>query len=40
MNRNIKYNGLRERSHYEDIVHYLAIDKPKTTTHLTEKQLY
>ena len=30
MNRNIKYNGLRERPNYEDIVNYLAIEKPKT----------
>jgi len=30
MNRNINYHGLRERPHYEDIVNYLAIDKPKT----------
>ena len=30
MIRNINYHGLRERPQYEDIVNYLAIDKPKT----------
>ena len=29
MNRNIKFNGLRERPNYEDLVNYLATDKPK-----------
>ena len=29
MNRNINYHGLRERPHYEDIVNYLATEKPK-----------
>ena len=30
MKRNINYHGLRERPHYEDIVNYLATEKPKT----------
>jgi hypothetical protein len=30
MNRNIKYHGLRERPNYEDIINYLATEKPKT----------
>ena len=29
MNRNIKYHGLRERPNYEEIVNYLATEKPK-----------
>ena len=29
MDRNIKYHGLRERPNYEDIVNYLATEKPK-----------
>ena len=29
MIRNINYHGLRERPHYEDIVNYLATEKPK-----------
>jgi hypothetical protein len=30
MDRNIKYHGLRERPNYEDLVNYLATEKPKT----------
>ena len=30
MDRSIKYHGLRERPNYEDIVNYLATEKPKT----------
>jgi hypothetical protein len=29
MDRNIEYHGLRERPNYEDIVNYLATEKPK-----------
>jgi hypothetical protein len=29
MDRNIKYHGLRERPNYEDIMNYLATEKPK-----------
>ena len=29
MDRHIKYHGLRERPNYEDIVNYLATEKPK-----------
>ena len=30
MNRSTTYHGLRERPTYEDIVHYLQTEKPKT----------
>ena len=40
MNRNIKYHGLRERPNYEDIVNYLATEKPKTDYPFDRKSNY
>ena len=40
MIRNINYHGLRERPHYEDIVNYLATEKPKQGLPIRQKSNY